>query len=44
MYEEIPDGHLQLCRATLARIEGIREISAKYPWASAGDVMMFLAG
>jgi hypothetical protein len=44
MYEEIPGGRLQLCRETLSRIAGIEEISAKYPWASAGDVMLFLAG
>lgn len=44
MYEETPDGHFQHCRETLSRIEGIEEISAKYPWAGAGDVMPFLAG
>lgn len=44
MFEDGPDEHLQLCRDSLARSEGIVKISAKYPWASAGDALLFLEG
>jgi hypothetical protein len=44
MCEAGPDGHLQLCRESLYRSDGIVKIFAKYPWASAGDGLLFLEG
>src|SRR5207248_773263 len=36
--------YLQLCKETFARNESIERISAKYPWVSAGDTLLFLEG
>jgi hypothetical protein len=44
MYEAASDGCLQLCKDSFDRNEGIARTCARYPWASAGDALLFLEG
>jgi hypothetical protein len=37
-------GHLEPCRETFARNESIEYMLATFPWASAGDALLFLHG
>ncbi len=36
--------HLRPCRETYARIQSIERMLSKFPWASAGDTLLFLEG
>lgn len=44
MYEETPNGEFVPCKATHARMQYIEFVLARYPWATAADLLLALDG
>jgi hypothetical protein len=44
MFEESPAGEILPCTATIARIQYIESVLARFPWASDADILLALDG